>query len=124
MDEMKKQEARSLTFTGVNPTRSMIRYVQRQIAKWIEHECGVSGGCAEYARYRVHIDRSAIYPYYSCTIDCDLGGKPYRSVESGRTLHEAMAQALKHLHSIAAVTSRVLRGVDRPNEPVTAPIVA
>lgn len=101
-------------FFGMKPTRSLQRYVERQIEKWIERQQTLLF-FPKSGSYEVQIERTSEFPYYECALEVRLGGREWRGRDSGRTLHDALNGALRRLQTfnIYPFTPPILRKDDQ-----------
>lgn len=104
-----KSNEESIQFIGMKPTRTLLRYVKRQLEKWLDREFSgvLRDGNFEYS---VQIEREETGSYYYCAISLKMNFKEWRSYGSERTLHEALKLALRDLkpvnHSLAGTRIR------------------
>ena len=89
-------------FSGMRPTRSLQRDVERQIEKWIEREQSLLF-LPRTGSFVAHIERTSEFPYYECALEIAIGAREWRSFEGGRTLHDALKSALRHLKTFNIV---------------------
>ncbi len=87
---------RTVQFFGMKPTRTLLRYVERQVEKWIEREQR-SAVPPEDPEFHVQIEREESGAYYYCAIEIKIRSDEWRSYESDRSLHDALKNALRDL---------------------------
>lgn len=101
------EDKEHIRFVGMKPTRSLLRFVERQVKKWISREQGLLF-LPKSADYKVRVEREENYPYYQCDVEVCIGSRRWHSFECGRTLHDALTHALRRMKSVATFTQRPL----------------
>lgn len=86
----------SVQFFGMKPTRTLVRYVERQVEKWVERE-QFAGSSPRDAKIHVLIEREETDSHYFCSIEVKRGLDQWRSYEGDRSLHDALKNALRNL---------------------------
>lgn len=92
------EDKKMIQFFGIIPTRSLLRFVEAKIKKWIEREL-IYRDCPKNLTYHIQVERDETFPYYECAAEVQIDSHEWRGHGSGRTLHEALNRALKHLKS-------------------------
>ncbi len=105
----------SVQFFGMKPTRTLVRYVERQVEKWVERE-QFSGSSPRDAKVHVLIEREETGSFYYCSIEVSQGSDRWRSYESDRSLHDALKSALRNLKP--SKPGPVLVAGTRPRPPI------
>ncbi len=82
-----------ITTAGVKPTRTVMRTIQRLLAKWIARE---SSGPKE-AQYSVHLEQEGTQRT-NCRVRIQIGAREWDGQADGRSIQEALLNTLSHLH--------------------------
>ncbi len=97
-----------ILFIGMKPKRSVQRYVECEIEKWIEREqSALMPGRAEY---QIKVEREETHPFYHCSIDLGLGPCTLKAQEGGRSLHVALSNALRRLR--VTTSPRIMKNMN------------
>lgn len=82
---------------GIQPTKSLFRFIENRIEKWISQQQGLllfpAQGC-----YHVVIDRETEH-LYCCHLKITLGSRTWESYAGEKTLQDALLKAIKRLRS-------------------------
>lgn len=92
-------EGKRILFVSMKPKRSMVRYVECELEKWVDRE--QSALVPGRAEYEVRIEREESSPYYHCFVDMGFGPCRLRSQEGGKTLQVALNNALRRLRVVS-----------------------
>ncbi|MGE4232643.1 MAG: hypothetical protein AB7F43_04865 [Bacteriovoracia bacterium] len=99
------EDKEKIQFVGIKPTRSLFRYVELQVEKWISRERSLLF-LPKSADYKVRVERDKAYPHYQCNVEVRIGSKRWHSFECGRTLHDTLNHALRHMRLITTLPQR------------------
>jgi len=94
-----------ILFVGMKPKKSVSRYVEREVEKWISQEqSALISGRAEYF---VEVAREEAFPFYQCSVEVGFGPYQMRSNEGGKTLEAALSNSLRRMRVVAPSGIRV-----------------
>lgn len=92
-------EEKRILFIGMKPKKTLARYVECELEKWISQE--QSALMPERAEYRVEVACEEVHPYYQCSVEVGFGPYKLRSNEGGKTLQAALSNALRRMRVVA-----------------------
>lgn len=91
MEDARKE----ITFSGMRPSRTFTKLIERHVEKWIERERTLLF-LSKQTSYCVHVDKESRH-YFTCHIEIRIGAREWSGLDEGRSLIEAVLNALKHL---------------------------
>lgn len=113
-----EDKSKQVVVYGVKPHRVLLRSIERQVEKWIEREQSLLF-LPKHAEYRVEVEKEDTDPFFGCSLKIRIGSREWRSHEGGKTIQEAVSQALKRLRSPSEL-SIIPRGVVLKTHEVSA----
>jgi hypothetical protein len=75
---MEENQTGTVEFLGMKPARSLFRFVERQVEKWIERERSLLF-LPRVAHYNVQVEKTAEHPLYQCAMRITIGSREWRS---------------------------------------------
>lgn len=87
-------ERGTVTIHGMKPKKSLVRYVQKQVEKWLSEPT-----LSDPPEYQVEIDK-----YREACVECSLVVRAkqgeWRIQEWGNSIPDALSRGLRHLRSV------------------------
>ena len=85
-----------IVFVGMKPTKTLERFVQKQIEKWINREQSLLF-LPKKSFYEVTLEREIDPPSADCHLRIQIGTKIWESYDTGKTLQDALLKAIQDL---------------------------
>jgi len=89
------EDENQIQLIGIKPNKSLFRFVERHIEKWISRERSLLF-LPNRSSYRVTIEREADHCYF-CHLQVTIGPRTWESYANERTFQEALLHAIRQL---------------------------
>src|SRR4051794_5336274 len=90
------RENNTIIISGAKRTKILVRFIERQLEKWIFRETSAMNFQKE-ASYEVKLECEVNPPYWSCRVRVKIGSSSWENCESRKSLRDALLQTLRRM---------------------------